>query len=145
MHLGRKGKPLTLSLKNISPDPTAAMTSGQCLKGHHKSTIMLKFWRINHVSELEWKNNPLDLCTFIVVLAVKEHEFGTSTYVLSKAMLNKFTVIGHFSVKLIPQFDVKTESGCVCLKEGAPIIGRNALQVFLDSYSHKPFVCAELE
>ena len=110
---------------------------------------LITFWKINHVSELEWCDDN-DASAFIVIVAVREHEFGTSTYLLSnrkqkKVTLNKFNVLGHFSSKIMSQFDVKTESGVIFLKEGMEITGRGASRTFLYSHSHEPFACAELE
>ena len=111
---------------------------------------MLTFYKINHECELDWIDDPDDLSTFIVIVHVRATEFGFSTYIYTnrkqwKAVLNKFNGIGHFTLNVTSQFDVKLESGITCLKEGMVILGKNALRTFLEANSHRCFAHANLE
>ena len=111
---------------------------------------MLTFFKINSEQQLEWNNDPQDLCTFVVIITAVEHEFGVSTYLLfnrkqQKIVSSKFNVVGLSTIKVTSQFDIKTETGVDRLKEGMPIIGLNALQAFLEAKRKRPFVCADLK
>ena len=108
------------------------------------------FWKINHERELDWIGDPDDFSTFIVIVAVKATEFGFSTYLCTngkqrKVVLNKYNVIGRSTLRPISQFDVRTELGITCLKEGMLIMNRNALRTFIETNSHRSFTHANLE
>ena len=111
---------------------------------------MLTFFKINSEQQLEWNNDPQDLCIFIVIIAIVEHEFGVSTYLLcnrkqQRIVSSKFNVLGLSTVKVASQFDIKTETGVESLKEGMPVIGLNALRAFLEAKRKRPFVHADLK
>ena len=121
------------------------------LFGDHVLTgvTMMSFWKINHEQELDWIDDPDDLSTFIVVVAVKASEFGFSAYSCvnrsqRKATLGKLRVVGHFTLHAITQFDARTESGVSYLQEEMPVIGRNALRSFVANNSHRSFTYAQL-
>ena len=110
---------------------------------------MLTYFKINSEQHLEWEDDHQDLCTFIVVIARVEHEFGVSTYLLcnrkQSIVSSKFNVLGLSTIKVVSQFDIKTETGAVSLKEGMPVIGLNSLRAFLEAKHKRPFTCAALK
>ena len=86
---------------------------------------MLAFFKINSEQQLEWNNDPQDLCTFIVIISVVEHEFGVSTCLpcnrkQHRIVSSKFNVLGLSTVKVASQFDIKTETGVNSLKKLCP-------------------------
>ena len=114
------------------------------------SNIMLTLWKINHEHELDWIDDDNDLSTFIVIVAVRESEFGCSTYIYTnrkqrKVILSKFNMIGHSTLHPVSQFDVRTESGTTFLKDDMKILGKNTLRTFLEANSHRSFTHASLE
>ena len=111
---------------------------------------MLTFFKVNSEQPLTWCDDPLDLFTFIVIVTVIEHEFGVSTYLVGNSKLqsivaSKNDVLGLFTVIVVSQFDVKTETGVEHLQEGMSVIGLNALNAFLDANRKQPFLHAELK
>lgn len=44
---------------------------------------MLTFWKINSESNPEWDDDPQDSNTFIVIVAVRKHEFDVSNCLLT--------------------------------------------------------------
>ena len=83
------------------------------------------------------------------IIAVVEHEFFVSTYLLcnrkqQRILSSKFQVLGLSTIKVISQFDMKTETGVASLKEVMAVIGLNALRAFLDAKRKRPFVYADL-
>ena len=111
---------------------------------------MLTFFKINSEQPLEW-NDDEDHSTFIVVVTVVEHEFGVSTYLLCNAknqrvVTSKFDVLGLSTIKVISQFDVRTETGVDSLNEEmVGVTGLNALQAFLEANRKRPFQYADLK
>jgi hypothetical protein len=111
---------------------------------------MLSYFKINSEQSLEWVDDPEDLQTFIVIIAVTEREFGNSTYLLSntnkvKTVASKFKILGISNVRIISQFDIKTEAGFASLERGMSVIGLNALRLFLDAKRRQPFMYADLK
>lgn len=111
---------------------------------------MLTFFRINSEETLEWRHDPQDLITFIVVVAETQHKFGVSTYVLSnrkhqKIITAKLDMAGLFSVRVASGFDVKTETGVGGLTKGMKVVGLSALRAFLEAKRDRPFVYADLK
>ena len=112
---------------------------------------MLTFWKLNHEQTLQWEvDGDEDLSTFIIIVSEKATDFGLSTYLYSnrkarKAILNKCVLVGRHTLHPISQFDARLESGVTSLKEGMPIIGKNALRAFLEANSHRSFTHALLE
>ena len=84
-----------------------------------------------------------------MVVHVTQHEFGISTHVLSnkkqKTVTSKFDVLGLSTTKAVSQFDIKTETGIDSSKGEMPVVGSNALWVFLDAKRKRPFECADLK
>lgn len=93
---------------------------------------MLNFWRINSEQELVWRHNPLDLFTFVIVVATIKQTLGFSTYVIcnrkqQNVVSSKINSEGLFTVNRLSQFDVKTETGVEGLQNGMAVIGLGAL------------------
>lgn len=110
---------------------------------------MLTFWKINSETIPEWNDEPNDL-TFAVVLTEMETVHGVSTCFLSnrkdrRAVLSKHDVVGHSTLKIMSQFDVKTETGVSSLKEGMEVVNSNALRAFIDAKRARPFASAGWE
>ena len=112
---------------------------------------MLTFWKLNHEQTLQWvDDSDEDLSTFIVIVSEKATDFGLSAHLHSnrntrKTILNKCVLVGHHTLHPISQFDARLESGVTSLREGMPIIGKNALRAFLEANSHRSFTHALLE
>lgn len=110
---------------------------------------MLTFFKINSEQHLEWKED-LDDGAFIVVVATVEHEFGISTYLLcnrkqQSVVSSKLNVVGLTSIRVVSQFDIRTETGVDSLKEGMDVIGLGALRAFLEAKRKRPFMYADLK
>ena len=73
---------------------------------------MLTHFKTCSEQALEWDEDLNDLTVFIVIIATVKHEFGLGTHVVSnrrqKAVTSRFCVLGHSTVKVISQFDMKT-------------------------------------
>ena len=111
---------------------------------------MLTYFKINSEQALEWDEDLNDLTVFIVIIATVEHEFGFSTYIVSnrrqKGVASRFSVLRYSTIKVISQFDIKTETGITCLKEGMPVVvGLNALKAFIEAKRDRPFTYAGLK
>mmetsp|Transcript_26237 Transcript_26237/g.40242 ORF Transcript_26237/g.40242 Transcript_26237/m.40242 type:complete len:136 (+) Transcript_26237:2164-2571(+) len=111
---------------------------------------MLTFFKINSEQQLEWNNDPQDPDVFIVIIATVDHEFSISTYLLcnkkqQSVVTSKYGVSGLSTIKVISQFDIKTETGVTSLDRGMAIIGLNALRVFLNVNRKRPFLYADLQ
>ena len=111
---------------------------------------MLNFFKINSEHRLEWDENPQDFLTFIVIVAVKEHEFGVSTYILcnrkqQSIVASKFEVLGLSTINVVSQFNIKIETGVKSLNGEMKVVGLNALRVFLELKRKYPFIYADLK
>ena len=112
---------------------------------------MLTYFKINSEQALEWdEDSNDDLSIFIVIVAVVNHEFGVSTFVLSNrkqqsVVSSKFKVLGLSTVSVVSQFDIKTETGVGSLREGMWVTGLNGLRAFIEAKRSQPFMCADLK
>ena len=96
---------------------------------------MLTFWKINHENCSEWENTP-DSLTFVIVVKVVASNQGFSTCVLSNekrnsAITKKHTTDGRSTIKVVSQFDVALETGTNQFSADMPMIGIDALELFL--------------
>lgn len=112
--------------------------------------VGLMFWKLNHAGSLVWDEGDVDRVTFTVVLAVNAAKLGHSSCFLSdrkdrKSILRKFNVDGHFTLKVLSQFDVATETGITGLTAGMPIMNTRSLRAHISANSHKPFMAQNLE
>ena len=104
---------------------------------------MLTYFKVNSEQALEWNEDLNDLTFFIVIIATVEHEFGLSTHIVAnrkhqKDVTSRFSVLGCSTIKVVSQFDIKTETGITCLKEGMPV-------VFIEAKRATPFRHADLK
>ena len=111
---------------------------------------MLTRFKVNSEQALEWNEDLNDLTFFIVIIATVEHEFGLSTYIVAnrkhqKDVTSRFSVLSCSTIKVVSQFDIKTETGITCLKEGMPVVGLNALREFIEAKRATPFRYADLK
>ena len=104
---------------------------------------MLNFFKINHERVLEWEDFP-DVLTFIVVVNVMaSSDRGFSTYILTNersnsAITRKYTTTGHSTIRVVSQFDVALETGMTQFSADMPVVGIDALELFL-SKGKMPF------
>ena len=110
---------------------------------------MLNFFKINSEQEIEWVEDE-GPSSFIIVVAVLKGTCGYSTFIYTNGtkrdpILKRMKVIGHHTLNVIAQFDVKTETGVCCLNTTMRLVGRKALRVFLDSNPHRCFAYSDLQ
>ena len=103
---------------------------------------MLTFWKIKHENCSEWENTP-DSLTFVIVVKVVASNRGFGTCVLSNekrnsAITKKCTTGGRSTIKTVSQFDVALETGTNQFSADMPVMGIDALELFL-SESKSPF------
>ena len=104
--------------------------------------IMLTFFKINHEHCLEWKDAQ-DPLVFVVVKVAATLDRGFSTCVFSdercnSAITKKCTTGGRSTIKVVSQFDVALETGTNQFSADMPVMGIDALELFL-SKSKSPF------
>lgn len=99
------------------------------------------FYKINHEHCLEW-DDVSDPFTFIIVVKVTAtSDRGFSTYVLTNKrsdITKKYTTDGHSTIKVMSQFDVALETGVTQLSADMPVIGIDALGIFIKK-DRQPF------
>jgi len=112
---------------------------------------MLTFFKINSEQGLQWKEEShTDPITFVIIVKVIQTQFGLSTYLCSnrstgKAVLEQCDILGHHTISRLSQFDTRLETAISCLDEKMPVVGANALRIFVSANSHRSFTCAALE
>ena len=86
----------------------------------------------------------IDTNTIVGLIEASTNSYTTTSDV-ETIVASKIDVLGLFTVKVVSQFDVKTETGVERLQEGMSVIGLNALNAFLDANRKQPFLHAELK
>ena len=109
---------------------------------------MLNFFKINHEHCLELKD-ATDVLTFIVVVkVVATSDRGFSTHILTNerrnsAVTKKCITGGHSTIEVVSQFDVALETGTTQFSADMPVVGIDALELFL-ARGKLPFFCSGL-
>lgn len=111
----------------------------------HKTMV---FYKVCHEHELEWIEDN-DVTTFVVVVAERETDCGTTTYLYSntsstKRVKAKISVLGHLAMTKIGQFELKIETGVTKLGSGMQLIGATALREFLKGNHARPITYGSL-